>query len=109
MVVFVNSFDPERAKGYSRIFQYNIESSEKAAGGKFYVTVKDQKASLTEGECPNPDFVSTTDADTLIDMTNGEMTPMLAAISGKLKSTADKTEALIWMGCFPMKPEGGWA
>ena len=104
----IDSFDPEKAKGYNRIVQYNINTKKGIAGGKYYIEVKDQKATLYEGEHPNPDYTTTIDADNWVKLATGELAPLVAVLTRKIKSTMNRSEGALWGECFPMKKKGGW-
>jgi putative sterol carrier protein len=104
----INSFDPEKAKGYNRIVQYNVKTNKGIVGANYYIVVKDQKATLNEGEHPNPNHTATMDADNWVKFASGKLSPIIAALTGKIKTTMSRSEGQLWGACFPLKKKRGW-
>jgi putative sterol carrier protein len=87
------------AAGLNAVFQYNIEGAET---GDWYVVVKDQSCTVSEGIHGSP-TVSLRLADKdWIAMCNGELDGMSAFMSGKLKISGDIMLAQRIASLFPL-------
>ncbi len=75
-------FDPEKAAGLSCTIQMNIDGEE---GGKWYITIRDQKLEVAQGEHPNPDILIRMKDKDFVDVMNGKITAERAYMMGKLK------------------------
>jgi putative sterol carrier protein len=92
-------FNRNAAAGLDAVFQYNIEGAD---GGDWYVVVKNQTCSVSEGVHANP-TVSLRLADKdWIAICNGELDSMSAFMSGKLKITGDIMLAQRITSLFPL-------
>ncbi len=79
-------FNRNAAAGLNAVFQYHISGDEK---GDWYVTVKDQTCTISQGVHASPTVsLSLADKD-WIAMCNGELDGMSAFMGGKLKLSGD--------------------
>jgi len=93
------AFNRNAAAGLNAVFQYNIEGAE---SGDWYVVVKDQTCTVSEGVHANP-TVSLRMADKdWIAMCNGELDGMSAFMGGKLKISGDIMLAQRIASLFPL-------
>lgn len=77
-----STFNPDAAAGASCVLQFNTSKPA-------YVTIKDGKASLTEGAAPGPDVTLIMADDDLIALLKGELNGMQAFMTGKLQLEGD--------------------
>jgi putative sterol carrier protein len=92
-------FNRDAAAGLDAVFQYNIEG---AGGGDWYVVIKDQTCTVSEGVHASP-TVSLRMADKdWIAMCNGEFDGMSAFMTGKLKISGDIMLAQRIASLFPL-------
>ena len=76
------AFDPSAASGTSCVLQFNTSKPA-------YITIKDGKATLSEGAAPGPDVTLIMADDDLIAMLKGELNGMQAFMTGKLQLEGD--------------------
>jgi putative sterol carrier protein len=81
-----NKFNPDRAKGLSAVFQFNITGD---GGGKWHVIVDQGKCTVHSGTHATPNVTLTMDAPTWVGMVNGEVSGIQAFMSGKLFVNGD--------------------
>ena len=92
-----SAFKPEAAKGIDAVFQYNISGE---GGGDWYITVKDQKCEISEGQADNPTTTLKIADEDFVKMLTGELNPMTAFTSGKLKIEGDMMKAQVLGNIF---------
>jgi putative sterol carrier protein len=85
-----NAFKPEAAAGVDVVFQYNISGP---GGGDWIVTVKDQTCEVTEGQAESPTTTIKMAEEDFLAMLSGQLQPMTAFTSGKLKIEGDMMKA----------------
>ena len=76
-------FVPERARGLRAAYEYRID------GMVFHAYVDDGTLTTGQGPAQNPDFVLTTDTDTFVALTAGEVTLEAAVSSGSIHIEGD--------------------
>ncbi|MBW2179490.1 MAG: SCP2 sterol-binding domain-containing protein [Deltaproteobacteria bacterium] len=81
-----DAFKPEEAAGLDVVFQFNISGAD---GGDWYITVKDQKCEVAEGQADNPTTTLKISDEDYVKMITGELDGMAAFTSGKLKVEGD--------------------
>jgi putative sterol carrier protein len=92
-------FNRNAAAGLDAVFQYNIEGAE---SGAWYVVVKDQTCTVSEGVHAHPTVsLGMADKD-WIAMCNGELDGMSAFMGGKLKISGDIMLAQRIASLFPL-------
>jgi putative sterol carrier protein len=80
------TFNPNAAAGLNAVIQYNIEGAD---GGNWYVVIKDQKCTVSEGVHSSPTLTMKMADKDWIAMCNGQLNGMTAFMTGKLKTTGD--------------------
>ena len=85
-----DAFKPEASAGVDVVFQYNISGPD---GGDWIVTIKDQKCEVTTGVAENPTTTTKISDEDFVKMISGELDPMMAFTSGKLKIEGDIMKA----------------
>ena len=76
------AFDPSAAAGTNAVLQFNTSKPA-------YITIKDGKASLSEGTAPSPDVALIMADEDLIALHKGELNGMQAFMTGKLQLEGD--------------------
>lgn len=79
-------FNPNAAVGLNAVIQYNIEGAD---GGNWYVVIKDQKCTVSEGVHSSPTLTMKMSDKDWIAMVSGQLNGMTAFMTGKLKTTGD--------------------
>ena len=80
------AFNRDAAAGLNVVIQYNIEGAE---GGDWYVVIKDQTCTVSEGVHSSPTLTMKMADKDWIAMCKGELNGMTAFMTGKLKATGD--------------------
>jgi NAD(P)-dependent dehydrogenase (short-subunit alcohol dehydrogenase family)/putative sterol carrier protein len=80
------AFVPEAAKGVDVVFQYNISGDD---GGDWHCMVKDGRCDVAVGVHASPTCTLTIVDTDFLSMMNGQLPPMQAYTSGKLKIEGD--------------------
>jgi len=78
--------DPEKLKGLHITLQFDISGDQ---GGKWALTIKDQKAELSEGTIENPKITLKMKDVDYVKLVNNELSGQKAFMSGKLKFKGD--------------------
>lgn len=78
----IGTFQPEKAAGVDAMIQFNLIGDN---GGMYWVKVKDQSAEYGEGDVNDPSMTLTMSADDFHALIEGQLNPMQAFMSGKLK------------------------
>lgn len=89
--VLPEKFDPAKAAGIDVVVQLNITGDN---GGQWFVTIKDQKLDIKEGQHPEPKIAIEMKDKDWVKMLNGKLTGERAFLSGKLKLRGEVTDAL---------------
>jgi putative sterol carrier protein len=79
-------FVPEKAAGIDAVVQFNLSGDN---GGKWFVTIRDQKCSVSSGEAAQPRLVFSASAQDCLDVFTGKLDGMRAYMSGRLKLSGD--------------------
>jgi len=80
------AFQPEAAAGVDVVFQFNISGPQ---GGSWFVTIKDGACQVSEGSHDRPTTTIKMADQDFVKMMSGELNPMAAFSSGKLKVEGD--------------------
>jgi putative sterol carrier protein len=78
--------DPEKLKGLDVTLQFEISGEQ---GGEWALTIKDQKAELSEGRIENPKITLKMKDVDYVKLVNNELSGQKAFMSGKLKFKGD--------------------
>ncbi|MEM1268843.1 MAG: SCP2 sterol-binding domain-containing protein [Bacteroidota bacterium] len=76
------NFKPEKAAGADGIYQLHYTGED---GGDWYLAVENQQLTVSEGTHDAPDVTVTSTADDWLKIANGDLNPMMAMMTGKLK------------------------
>ena len=93
------TFKRDAAAGLDIVIQYNIEGGE---GGDWYVVIKDQTCTVSEGLHSSPTLTMKLADKDWIAMCNGQLNGMTAFMTGKLKATGDLMLAQRLTTLFPI-------
>lgn len=89
--------DPSKMKGTTALYQFELTGDDE---GNYYVKFDDGAAAVTEGKADAPDITLTMDADDFKSMIAGQLNPMMAFMSGKLKIQGDMSLAMKLQSLF---------
>jgi putative sterol carrier protein len=81
----------EKFKGFNKTLQFNFPDQ------TFHIIMifKDQKCTLQEGSAVSkPEIIITSESDVILGITKGEINPLKAFMTKKLKASGDKTDML---------------
>jgi putative sterol carrier protein len=90
-------FLPGNAPEIDAVFQFDFTGE---GGGNWYMTVKDQSLTVSEGVCENPTITLTVAADDWLKIMNGESNPALLMMKGRLKISGDMGLAMKFQQMF---------
>ncbi|MEP7266863.1 MAG: SCP2 sterol-binding domain-containing protein [Saprospiraceae bacterium] len=71
---------PELLEGLETIFHFDLEEE-----GQYTVYIKDNQVTVDQGLCDEPKCVVKAKPETLMKIVNGDMNPMMAVMTGKIK------------------------
>jgi len=74
--------DPAALEGLETIFHFDLEGEK---GGQFTITVSGQKVAVSDGLTGDARCVIRSTGDTFISLATGELNPMMAVLTGKVK------------------------
>ncbi|MFB3887860.1 MAG: SCP2 sterol-binding domain-containing protein [Candidatus Bathyarchaeia archaeon] len=84
--VFPQRFNAAKAAGIDALVQVNIDGPN---GGKWAVTIKDQKLDIKEGTHQSPKLSVSMKEQDFMDLMSGKLSGMQAFFSGKLQLKGD--------------------
>lgn len=87
----VSRFDPQKAEGINATIQFDLSGDN---GGQYWLRLADGTASYGEGQAENPKMTLRSSADDFHSMLAGNMNPMQAFMTGKIKIQGDTNLAL---------------
>ena len=79
---FERRFQPDKAEGIDAVYQLELEGQ---SGGRYFMTVKDQKFSFEEGTSENPTVTLISSTKDFIDLSTGKANPMMLMMQKRLK------------------------
>ncbi len=82
----VAQFDPKKAKGLDVTIQHNTTGE---GGGNYNVAITETGAVLNEGQADNPSATLEMAADDWIAISQGQLDPTMAFMTGKLRVSGD--------------------
>ena len=95
----VAHFVPQKAQGVEARIQFDLSGDN---GGSYWMSIKDGAATTGEGKIERPQMVIRATADDYAAMTNGDLNPMQAFMSGRVKIQGDMGMAMRFMNMFNM-------
>lgn len=87
----VETFDPQKAVGVNATIQFDLGGD---SGGQYWIKIADGKAQSGTGLADSPTMTLRAAADDWAAVVNGQLNPMQAFMSGKLKIQGDMGLAL---------------
>jgi len=94
-----SQFDASKAKDANFSVQFDLSGDE---GGQWYVKIADGKCDTGQGSIENPKATIRMDATDYVKMTSGELNPMAAFMSGKVKVEGDLNSVMQLQSLFGM-------
>ena len=74
--------DPAAIEGLETLFHFDLEGEN---GGQFTITVADSKVTVSDGLTGEPKCVVRSTGDHFVSLATGELNPMMALLTGKVK------------------------
>lgn len=93
-------FNASAASGMSAVYQVNLSGTEP---GNYYLAIKDGALETAEGTHDSPNITINMSSADFVAMTNGQLNPTMAYMSGKLKISGDMGLAMKMQSIFPQK------
>ena|ERR1700753_3459959 len=94
-------FNPAAAAGLDKIIQLNVTGED---AGEYALQIKDQNCALVQtGEANKPDLTLTISDKDWIALTQGQLNPMNAFLSGKIKAAGDMSLAMKISNLFSLQ------
>ena len=93
------AFLPDKAKGVQAVIQLNLTGE---GGGSWFVSVAEGKCEVSPGVAPTPGATVTATAADYLAVGRGELNPMSAFMSGKIKATGNMGMLMNFMNWFAM-------
>jgi putative sterol carrier protein len=92
-------FNMEAAKGLTAVYEFDLKGED---GGKWQVSIRDQKIEIKEGSAANadPNITIAMEAQDYLDMLSGKLNGQIAFMSGKLRISGDMGLALRMQNLF---------
>lgn len=79
-------FDPQKAAGLNLGIVFDLSGD---GGGKWNVQIRDGELTSGQGAIDSPSATISMDADDFAKMSSGDLNPMMAFMSGKIKVDGD--------------------
>ena len=95
--MMVEGFLPEKADGVNAIIQFDLSGDN---GGQFFLDIKEGAIEAHDGATDNPNMTLKAAADDYFAVASGEMNPMQAFMSGKIKIQGDMSLAMKLQSMF---------
>ncbi|MCB8943828.1 MAG: SCP2 sterol-binding domain-containing protein [Ardenticatenaceae bacterium] len=92
-------FDASKAKNANFSIQFDLSGDN---GGQWFVKIADGQCDTGEGSIDNPKATIRMDATDYVKMTSGELNPMAAFMSGKVKVEGDLSAVMQLQSLFGM-------
>ncbi len=95
--MMVEGFVAEKAQGLDAILQFDLSGDD---GGQFYLEINDGEITKTEGIHENPNMTLKASSDDYYNVATGQLNPMQAFMSGKIKIQGDMSMAMKMQSMF---------
>ncbi len=86
-----SNFDPSKAEGVNATIQFDLSGEN---GGLYWLKLANGTAESGQGQAENPNMTLKAAAEDWLAVTKGDLNPMQAFMSGKLKVQGDMSLAL---------------
>lgn len=93
----VAHFIPEKAEGVDATIQFDLSGDN---GGLYWLRIANKTATVGEGSIENPKMTIKGSADDYAAMATGQLNPMQAFMSGRIKIQGDMGLAMKFMSMF---------
>jgi len=93
------AFLPDKAKGTQAVIQLNLTGE---GGGSWFVSIADGKCQVSPGVAPTPSATISASAADYLAVGRGELNPMSAFMSGKIKATGNMGMLMNFTSWFAM-------
>ena len=93
------NFNAEKAEGVNMTLVFSLSGEN---GGDWTVKIADSKVDVNEGAAPDPSATISMDGDDYVKMMNGDLNPMMAFMSGKVKVDGDLNSVMKMQSIFGM-------
>ena len=90
----------DKAAGVDAVIQFIFTGAE---AGNWYVTIKEGKCSVAQGDAPSPKMTLTADSSDYIRIITGELDRMKAFMEGRIKLGGDLALAMKLMQMFKVQ------
>ncbi len=100
-------FQPDKAANVNAVIQFNLTGE---GGGAYTVSIADGKCAVSSGTAPAPNATVSAAAADYLAIARGEMNPMTAFMTGKIRVTGDMglmMKVLGWFGSFGSSAPAG--
>ncbi|MFZ4828359.1 MAG: SCP2 sterol-binding domain-containing protein [Phototrophicaceae bacterium] len=84
----LSNFNAEKALGINNKIQLNFTNEQ------YWVAIENQQVNIGEGTIENPDVTLSAEMQDYIDMINGDLNPIMAFMSNKLRVEGNQSIAL---------------
>jgi putative sterol carrier protein len=98
--MMMGRFNPSAASGLNAVYQVNLTGPESSS---HYLEIKDGGLTGGEGTHDSPSITINMSSNDFVSMTNGQLNPTMAYMSGKLKISGDMGLAMKMQSLFPQK------
>jgi putative sterol carrier protein len=93
------NFNADKAAGVDMILVFSLSGDN---GGNWTINIADGAVDVTEGVADNPNATINMDGDDYVKMMSGELNPMMAFMSGKVKVDGDLNSVMKMQSIFSM-------
>ena len=93
------NFNAEKAAGVNMTLVFSLSG---ANGGDWTIKIADGNVDVNEGKADSPSATINMDGDDYVKMMSGELNPMMAFMSGKVKVDGDLNSVMKMQSIFGM-------
>ena len=98
--IMKSRFNPSAASGLNAVYQVNLSGAEPS---QHYLAISESGLETGEGTHDSPNITINMSSADFVAMTNGQLNPTMAYMSGKLKISGDMGLAMKMQSIFPQK------
>ena len=93
------NFDPEKAKDINMVLGFDLSGDN---GGNWSIKIADGAIDVNESPAESPNATISMDGDDYVKMMSGDLNPMMAFMSGKIKVDGDLNSVMKMQSLFGM-------